>query len=337
MIHEEFPAVALHNVSELVPADWTDEGYCLHRVPESVGANVNVDARERMRHPSGCELRFVPETGSIEVTLSAANETTFRVFWGEFQEIEVYGLGPRPTTIELSVPPRIGRLRSDIARSGAFDPRVCRIRYEAWEPVAVHDVRGACRPPEADELPGRRYLAYGTSITEGAAASACHLTYVARTARALGVDALNLGASGAAFCEPAIGDHIAEREDWNIATLSLSVNMANRGFTLMQFQDRARRLVDRVAGAHPDCPVACITLFPYHADAVREDDLNRASEFRDVLRDIVATTPQDSVHFVAGPDLMDVKGLTTDVLHPGDAGMASIGDGLADALRPLLD
>jgi lysophospholipase L1-like esterase len=337
MLHEEFPGVSLHNVRETVPADWTDEGYCLHRVPESVGASVNVDARERMRHPSGCELRFVPETGSIEVTLSAANETVFRVFWGEFQESEVYELGPRPTIIELSVPPRIDVLRPDVAQSGAFDPRVCRIRCEAWERVAVHNVRGTCRPPEADELPDRRYLAYGTSITEGAAASACHLTYVARVARSLGIDALNLGAAGAAFCESAIGDHIAEREDWNLATLSLSVNMANRGFTLMQFQERACRLVDRVAGAHPSCPVACITLFPYHADAVREDDLSRATEFRDVLRDIVATTPHDNVHLIEGPDLMGTNGLTTDMLHPGDAGMASIGDGLADALRPLLD
>lgn len=337
MIHEEIPAVSLHNVREIVPADWTGEGYCLHRVPESIGMNVNVDARERMRHPAGCELRVVPETDSIEVTLSAANTTAFRVFWGGFQESEVYELGPRPTTIELSVPSRIDALRPDIAQSGAFDPRVCRVRYEAWEPVAVHDVRGACRPPTADERPDRRYLAYGTSITEGAAASACHLTYVARVARLLGIDALNLGASGAAFCESAIGDHIAEREDWNIATLSLSVNMANRGFTLMQFQERARRLVDRVAGAHPDCPVACITLFPYHADAVREEDLSRATEFRDVLRDIVATTPHDNAHLIEGPDLMDAGGLTTDVLHPGDAGMVSIGDGLADALRPLLD
>lgn len=337
MIHEEFSAVSLHNVREIVPADWTDGGYCFHRVPESVGWNVNVDARERMRHPSGCELRFVPEMDSIQVTLSAANETVFRVFWGEFQESEVYELGPRPTTIEISVPPRIDALRSDIAQNGAFDPRVCRIRYEAWEPVAVHDVRGACRPPEADELPDRRYLAYGTSITEGAAASAYHLTYVSRVARMLGFDALNLGVSGAAFCEPAIGDHIAEREDWNIATLSLSVNMANRGFTLTQFQERARRLIDRVAGAHPDCPLACITLFLYHADAVREDDHSRATAFRDVLRDIVATTPHDNVHLIEGPDLMDAGGLTTDVLHPGDAGMASIGDRLADALRPLLD
>jgi lysophospholipase L1-like esterase len=336
MIHDEFPTVSLHNVFEIVPADWTDGGYCPHRIPESIGAQLNVDARERMRHPAGCEIRFVPEDGPIEVTLSAANEVPFRVFWGEFQESEVYELGSQPTIIEIDIPPQIDTLRSDIARRGAFDPQVCRVRFEAWDPVAIHDVRGWCRPPATDELPNRRYLAYGTSITEGAAASACHLSYVSHVARELALDALNLGASGAAFCEPAIADHIAG-EDWDIATLSLSVNMANRGFTLMQFQERTRVLVDRVARAHPGHPVACVTLFPYHADAVREDDLNRAIDFRDVLRDIVATSPHDNVHLVEGPELMDVEGLTTDVLHPGDAGMASIGDGLADALRTLLD
>ena len=42
------------------------------------------------------------------------------------------------TTCEFSVPERVRKL--DAAETGAFDPRVCRLRFDAWGPVAVHDV-----------------------------------------------------------------------------------------------------------------------------------------------------------------------------------------------------
>ena len=355
MHSDTYPSVSLHNVAETVPADWVDGGAGtggtagtaeiagtgdrLCRVPSSVGANLNVDARERLRHPTGCEVRFVPEHDDavVSVTLSAAETTVFRPFWGEFQPSEPLELGPTPTTFEFVIPERIPLLDDATTRAGAFSPRVCRLRFEAWAPVAIHDVSGDCRPPTADELPDRCYLAYGTSITEGAAASATHLTYVARVARGLGLDALNLGCSGSAFCEPAMAEHLAGRDDWDIATLALSVNMANRGFTLAQFRERAGTLVNAVADAHPNRPVACVTLFPYHADVIRGDDAERAAAFRSALRTIVADSPHDDLHVIAGEDLMEPTALTADILHPGDAGMEAIGRGIARRLDELLD
>jgi len=268
------------------------------------------------------------------VTLSAAELTTVWQFWGPFQGQEVVEIGPEPRTIELSVPDRVGRLRDDVD-AGPFDPRVCRLRFGMGAPVAIHDVRGDCRPPQDEELPDRRYLAHGTSITEGADASAPHLTYVSGAARAAGVDPINIGASGSAFCEAAMAEHVAERDDWDVATLSLSVNMSNRGFTLAQFEERVDRFVATVAGANPDKPVVCVTLFPYHADAVAGDDAERARAFRRALHE--AADGHANVALVEGPDLLDATGLTTDLLHPGDAGMASIADGLADEIESALE
>ena len=338
MILDEFPGVALHNVAETADPDWTDGGHHLRRIPAAVGRNLNVDARERMGHPTNCELRFVPETddATVSVTLSAAEPTVVRAFWGSFQDEAVYELGTAPTTVELAVPDRIPQL-ADGVETGAFDPRVCRLRFEPWGSVAVHDVAGSCRPPGASELPDRRYLAYGTSITEGAAASAGHLTYVSRVARRLGLDPLNLGASGSAFCEPAMAEYVANRDDWDVATLALSVNMANRGFTAAQFDERVHSFVRTVAEANPDKPVACVTLFPYHEDVVSAGDRERAAAFRSSLRSAVETCETENVHLVEGPDLMDATGLTTDILHPGDAGMEAIGTGLADVVDPLVE
>ncbi|MFB6151585.1 MAG: SGNH/GDSL hydrolase family protein [Haloarculaceae archaeon] len=337
MIHDELPGVELHNVVETEPADWADGGHALRRVPRSVRENVNVDARERYRHPSGSELRFVPtDDGPVEVTLSGAAPTVVYPFWGPFQPDEPVEIGPEPTTLSLSVPEQVADLRDDVP-TGPFDRRVCRVRFDGWEPAAVHDVSGARRPPESGEVPDRRLLAYGTSITEGAAASARHITYTARLGRSLGADVLNLGASGSAFCEPAIGEYVAERGDWDVATLAISVNMANRGFTDEQFARRADRIVNEVAAADPDRPVVAVTLFPYHDDLVAGEDPDRAATFREAVRTAVAESPHDNLHHVSGPDLMDATGLTTDVLHPGDAGHTDIADGLADAIGELLD
>lgn len=341
MIHDEFPTVSLHNVAETDAADWTGrtaDGHRLCRVPSSVRSAVNVAARERLRHPAGCELRFVPrgDDETVSVTLSAPAETVVRPFWGEFQGAETHTLDAAPTTLEFSVPEGVRRLESAVAATSAFDPRVCRLRFDAWVPVAVHDVAGDCRPPTEAQRPARRHLAYGTSITEGASATAGHLTYVSRIARAVGADALNLGVAGAAYCEPAIADYIAG-ENWDVATLAVSVNMANRGFTLEQFRTRADALVDTVAGTNPDRPIVCVTLFPYHADACRGDDVERAIEFRTALREIVDDSARENVSLVEGPDVMAATDLTADLLHPGDAGMAAIAEGLSSVVRTRLE
>lgn len=351
---DDFPSVTLHNVAELADPEWTDDAAAsrhstaapstnapreLRRVPTSVAEHLNVAARERVRHPAGSEIRFVP-TGEepVHVILSASEETVVRPFWGQFQDPDPLELDAEPATVELAPPPALGDLDPSAAPAAAdaFDPRVCRLRFEPWSRVALHDVRGPCRPPTDAEVPAQRYLAYGTSITEGAAASATHLTYVSRVARQLGVDPMNLGMSGSAYCEPAVADHIAGRDDWDLATVSLSVNMANRGFTVEQFRERARNLVSTVAEAHPDKPVACVTLFPYHADLKRKGDQERARDYRDALRSVVEHCDTGSVTLVDGSDLTPATGLTTDLLHPGDAGMEAIADGITTQLRDTI-
>lgn len=97
---EAFPSVSLHNVAELAPADWTNGGGHLHRVPRDAAANLNVMARDRVQSPTGSEIRFVPDgdNATVEVTLSAAGETTVQLFWGPFRGAEPFTIGPDPST-----------------------------------------------------------------------------------------------------------------------------------------------------------------------------------------------------------------------------------------------
>jgi len=333
----EYPSVSLHNVAETVPAEWADDGDRLCRVPATVGEGLNEMARDRVRHATGDELRFVPESdGEIEVTLSAAQAGQVRIFWGAFQPWAPTEIGPEPETLTLRVPDRVSELTVSHG-TGRFDPRVCRICFERTPAVAVHDVAGDCRPPREDELPDHRYLAYGTSITEGAAASAAHTDYVTHVARNCGFDALNFGSSGSAYCEAVMAEYIASRDDWDLATLALSVNMANTGgFAPETFHERAETFVNTVAGGQPDKPVVCITLWPYFDDFTESGDADHATAYRDALRSIVDESPHDNLTLVEGPDLLEISGLGSDLLHPGDHGMKAIGDGLSERLGELV-
>lgn len=328
---EKYPSVSLHNVAQTAPAEWADDADRLCRVPAAVGASLNETARERVRHPTGSEIRFVPhsEEDEIEITLSAIKRTQVRTFWGSFQPWEPTEIGPEPKTLELSIPNRLKELTT--SETGRFDPYVCRIAFERFQAVAVHAVSGHCRPPVGDELPDQRYLAYGTSITEGAASSATHMNYVTRVARNCGYDALNIGCSGSAYCESAMADYIASREDWDVATLALSVNMANTGnFSPDEFEERAEPFVNTIAAAHPENPIVCLSLFPYFDDVTESGDPEHAKAYREVLQSIVDRSSYDNLTLIDGSELLALSGLTADLLHPGDDGMGVIGKTISE-------
>ncbi|ACV12942.1 hypothetical protein Huta_2781 [Halorhabdus utahensis DSM 12940] len=338
MDFDQYPSVSLHNVAEIEPAGWVPDGDRLCRVPAAYGKEMNEDAAHRVRHATASEVRFVPteEDAEIEVTLSAVEDTQFRTFWGVFQPWQPTEVGQTPETFTFTIPERLREIVTT-DDTGRFDPAVCRIRFERRTAVAIHDVSGDCRPPKPDELPDQRYLAYGTSITEGAAASALHTDYVTHVARDLGADLLNFGCSGSAYADAAMADYIATRDDWDFATLELSVNMANADFTPAEFHERVEYFVNTIADAHPEKPIACITLFPYFDDLAESGDQDHATAFRNAVRDVVADAAHENLHVVEGTDLNDITGLTADLLHPGDAGMERIGTRLADRLEEILD
>jgi len=328
--------LGFHDVVELRDVGET-AGRVLQRVPEDVRVELNEGARSNYRRPAGSEIRFVPD-GPTDVTLSAPEHACeVRAYWGPFPERSTTTVGTEPTAVTVEPPGSLADLDPDAAAAYAHHPRVCRlVMPHESKPVHYHGVAGGVRPPREDELPDRTLAAYGTSITRGIAATGPHLTYVHQAARRLGADPLNLGTAGSAFCEPEIADHVAARDDWDAVVLALSVNMV-AGFSVAEFRERAGYMVDTVAGENPGKPVVAVTLFPYFPD-LRTDpgDHGDYTVFREALRDAVADCPHDNATLVEGPDLLPHgRGLTTDLVHPGDDAMIDVGVSLADELAGL--
>ena len=337
MIHEN---VELHNIEEVTQQPGAD-GVRLQRVPDHVRVELNEKAQMRMLSPACAEIRFVCDGGPAQVTLSSEGATQAVIFYGAFQVRDPVTIGRDPQAILMAMPERLAMLDRASCHDMPFSPDVYRVML-AGDPVRFHRVEGdGVRPPKPDELPPLRYLAYGTSITHGAAATGPHLTYVGQTARRLGADLINLGVGGSAYCEHALADYIASRDDWRVASLALSVNMVGAGFSLDEFYERVSYMVNTVAGADTGRPVACITLYPHARDFGQEfvpvGAKGSSEEYRQRLRDAVANCPHPNVHLIEGPDVLtDITGLTPDLVHPADNGMIQMGENLAKRLGEIL-
>ena len=85
----------------------------------------------------------------------------------------------------------------------------------------------------------------------------------------------------------------------------------------------------------------CISLYPYVRDLGIADAGAQyggtPKEYRQALRDAVAACPTPNVHLIEGPDILtDIRGLTHDMIHPGDHGMIEMGRNLAHRLNTLI-
>jgi hypothetical protein len=327
--------VELHNVD--YRGNKPEEPF-LYRIPKDVRDEVNEGARARMKRPTGAEIRFVAD-GAVSITLSCPDGSATAIpFWGMFQGHEPVTIGQTPEAVSIAPPDWLTRDVPSIFADCQFSPQVCRLRFDcdAAGPVRYHGITGDIRPPTDDEVPDTRYLAYGTSITEGFRSIAPHLSYPAQTARQAGFDVLNLGSGGSAYCETHLTDYFAERCDWDIATLEISLNMLNDGFSVSEFRDRASYMIGTLAATGR--PVVAITLFPFRRDLldlVQEDPPPAPAQYRDALENLVSTAPAN-VHLLEGPALLDAPvGLSEDLVHPGDNGMRTIGANLAPILQSL--
>ena len=332
--------VQLHNVAEArrVPGR---EGVRLQRVPEEVRLRLEPGAQMRTLQPDACEIRFLCDGPTARITLSSDGETKVTGFFGLFDSRQRWVIGREPQNIEITMQDRLRQLDRRYWAGLPFSPWVFRLIFGGAqrEPVYFHGVQGDnVRPPQPGDLPRLRYLAYGTSITHGFDAEGPHLTYVGQTARHLGADLINLGVGGAAHCEAAFADYMAARDDWDVASLALSVNM--QGFALDEFSRRVSYMINTVAGADTSRPVACITLYPYFRDwgiELQGPYGGTPDQYRQALRDAVAACPHPNVHLVEGPEILtDMTGLSADLIHPGDNGMIEMGRNLAARLKALL-
>lgn len=328
--------VKLHNVAELMTDD--RPGVVFSRVPNRVRERLNENARKRALNGAGVELRFNLKGDEAVITLQTESAERIppkgvaEIFYGDFQghyEVTPCLVRPEPTRLVVRRPPEQPmELAKRLHAEGGlrFDPALVRVLLPQDTAVRILDIQGDVAPPEEGQEPATRCLAYGSSITFGGDSAIPSGGYAARTAKLLGADLINLGMAGGCHLEPEMADYIAERTDWDFATLELGINVV--GFMeAEEFERRVRYMLEQVAGRNRGKWVFCIDLFTFHRDG--EDD-DKVRQFREIVRTNVKSLKLPRLVHVSGRELLpDFTDLCIDMLHPSTEGMAVIAANLA--------
>lgn len=331
--------IEFHNVAELVPWEHP-RGVALYRYSREAIAHLTTLGHHAGACSDGVELRFGPASHWVSLTLSARSNYPF----SEGAKVEVYRgdvLLSSTTipdgatrTLKLAVPPLLAELPPAALAGGRFSPEIWRVRLSGAT-VIYHDIDAGgvdIRPPTDAEKPRRRWLAYGSSITNAVPG------YVHHAARLLDVDVFNKGLCGACFCEPETARFLANCEAWDFATLELGVNMRPVVPTA-EFEARARELVATLRAAAPEKPLALITTFPniedYRPTPSESGATNR--DYREALRRVHADARDPHLHLIEGDQVFtDFALLSPDFVHPTGDGHYAMGHHLAALLRPIL-
>ena len=319
-----------HNIEELLPL--ADGAFAMTRYPEAIRQTLVPNGVNFSLHPSGAEIRFNVRGGEPVVRLRCEmpNSSDAELFWGSFCHGKV-PVTEQWTEVKITPPGNMAMLQRWTALQDLpVDPHVARVMLPYGPGIHYGGIEGDIEPPRPEQLPRRTLLMYGSSITQGGCANRTVCTYATRTAHLLGVDLLNLGLGGAAMCEPQVADYLAARTDWDLAVLELGINMGD--FATEEFRKRVEYFIPTIALAHPAAMIFCLDIYPFYGDF--DPALTKHHEFRRIVRQTATNLRLGNVvHLEARPMLRDLRGLTTDLIHPSPAGMDEIAQNLVRAMR----
>ncbi len=331
-----FKNVEIYNVSELI--EIAGEKNITSRIPNDLRLKLNEKAKTRALMPAGCEIRFNLKGDKARVVLQAKEENTTgvcEVYQGSFLK-SCHFVSNKPTTIELQKEElfinneKLKKLWKE--KNLPFDPSLTRIILPHLITLKIVDIEGEFILPEKNQTPTIKYLAYGSSITHGAAAIRPAGSYAMRTAQILGADLINLGFGGGAHIEKEIADYIAERNDWDFATLEMGINMVG-GFEIDEFQKRVEYFIPKIAEKNPDKWIFCIDIFTFNGDFF-DDYKGKEKKFREIVKNTVKSLNMEKVIHISGRDILkSVDGLAVDLVHPSPSGMEEMARNLSNIIK----
>ena len=215
-----------------------------------------------------------------------------------------------------------------------------RFAHEVWRVVFGHDIcitlhsvetTSSIRPPKAEELPQKKLLAYGSSITHSACSIQFTNSYIYTVGKLLGVDVLCKGMGGSCFCQKEVADYIAE-EDWDIVTLELGVNMVSNGYPVEEYEKRATYVVKRALERGK--PVVMISNFTHYANLPISSEFALNKAYVECFEKIYQTLKCKNLYYICGRDIVtDWDYLTTDLIHPSPYGHGEMGRKIAKKIH----
>ena len=342
MIDLIYKNVELHNVAELSYTK-DSEGVNLLRFPQDVIDVLKDRSSFVSRTSTGCEVRFVSDARHLWVTMGAyVRDVHLTVFCGDIVYKKITIEQGKKSTFQLDANVPFSGLAEGVLEKyrQRFSHNVWRIYVDdEMSHCVFYDVTaldGFVRPPQKSEVPQKKWLAYGSSITHGAITCDTSISYIQHAARNLFVDVLGKGMSGSCFCEKEMANYFA-REEWDFATLEIGANMY-QSFKNKDFKKRAQYLIQTLHEEKPDNLIIVITPYPTISSLGNNQDLvSKRNDFVKILEELVENIHSDNVIIVSGNEIMDsISYLSADLVHPSEYGHVRMGENLADILKNLI-
>jgi lysophospholipase L1-like esterase len=311
-----------------------DQGLWFTRIPNELRLQLNVSAQLNALQSTGAELRFNLLGDQARLALKCHQaQVAVEVYQGCFC-VGWHVIGRQRTEIVIRPPDKLELLaRLSVEHQLPFDARLTRVLLPWRPPARLLEFAAEVEPPRPDQVPARRYLAYGSSITHGNFSVRPSGMYAHRVAQLLGVDLINLGFGGGACLEPEIADYIAGRQDWDFASLELGINLL-RQVEPEEFARRVDYFVERIGRAHGDKWIFCMDLFTVEEDLTGDP---AAEVFRRIVADKVRALGLPRLVHVPGRQMLEsVSGLMVDLVHPSAFGMEEIARNLAGRMRAVM-
>lgn len=328
----KFKNIEIHNVAELT--DGRNGGVGWLRFPKSVAEKFEggEGALNVARYATGVEFRFVIENGDSAVIRLRKFESddvsnTFHVFRGGVQggwedaDINNF-VGSEPADFVIKRSKNIDALKR-ISPDDGFSPEVVRVIFNRGR-YELLDISDNVRPPEKGEVPDKKILFYGSSITHGSNALDMSHSFASIIGSRLNYDVYNLGMAGNCRIEHETADYLTSL-DWNIAVLELGINVLD--WEMDKVAERCDYVLENVAGKHPDKPVFMIS--PFYCDNDLLKDGVRSKPWRKTMEERIRKANLPNVTYINGLDVLDgPKYLCADALHPNIYGVQKIADDL---------
>ncbi len=328
------------NVAELTEVPGIPGAVRLSRYPSRLEPHyLNEGGKLVSRFSQGCEIRFRCESERFVVRLSSEEPARVQVHQGDhwLANIELKP-GVQSGTL-LQKKDGLMNLPELARQDAVYAPELIRVQVQGGV-VYFHGVDGfghKVEKPHPGDTPAKRWLAYGSSITQ-----ADTYGYVHVAADVLGVDVLNKGMSGSCALEKQTAEFLAQEVEWDFATLELGINIRNN-VKPPEFAERVKYLLDQLVPLKK--PLFVISIFPNGADFYAEQAEVKETEaaFYQILQQEVESRALDYLHFIPGREIMArYAWLASDMVHPTHEGHGHMGNRLAKILGeklnlPLLD
>jgi len=316
-----------------------DNGKRLCRLPENLLPRFNDEIAERSYSTSGGRLYFDTDSGhlAVKVTLHHAFCRSFMtlaacrgldVYIGQGGKMEYFATampGELEMNLDLHYESTLPALKKGMRHWSIYLPI-----FAGIESLSVGIDSDAVLSATKSNLQ-KRIVFYGSSITQGIAASRPGNTYVNQVARKLDAEAVNLGFAGNARGESGMADIIA-----GIRMDAFVMDYDHNSPSCDHLAKTHERFFQIIRRQNPDLPILIMTKPDFDIDMAVSAD--RREIIRRTYENAVKAGDRN-VYFIDGESLYGKSGrdcCTADGCHPNDLGFYRMAEKVSGVLKKIL-